>query len=624
MAVKLPAKLTVSRNGIAAGKLVRYSPSSSSTPPPTSTDPTTPTTAAGTHILQRATSAQPQSFRRLEAPFWSTPLAVDAPVHRSSARYVTALIAQLTGTTKTTPFTTSYDRPFNTITQTGNYSAPTYTVPSNQALQKVYVQDNKTVFVNGVSTDLKTLFDQGVPVPDPTLISSGTLAADGTDGHVMFFQTYTAADGVQTARLFEFWQFRPAYSSEQANGYNWRCVQGGYIADIRYHSGWWTGSDQDVVGGNWGVSASGASYANATLTGRDWARFKAGLPLDHPLILQIIFSGGQPEDLASGSYAGGQFHLPACRYDHMDTTGHANSESYRIPEGTRYRLDPATWTDTAIASYAAANAASNTANGAPADQLAWFLKGMRSHGLIAAETAGVMAIVAEHPKTFGTIYNPYTDIPVWGNVLQQFPTTGVVAVRSPVARIDFPTGGPTTAPQDEVYDYSLAPVPSSAKVNQLPSSIYAPTTTSGLGTHGSGQAFALNTGYQPEGVNAVTVTYSSPSSDSGVALPRIACASGDRIGVRVFVKRHKGSSRLKVNMKWRKPDGSALAETLGPYITRVLETEEVHEFVLTAPQSVTVGYCYPVIRSVYDTPSSGDSFSFGAPQVWAVSKAVTA
>lgn len=461
MVQKFPAKLAVARGAFAAGALVKYKGTSGGTTPVV-TDPgtgggTTPTPAAGTHTLLRTTTAAPESPRRLEEKFWSTALHSQAPVNTASTRLVNALIGQLKGTPSSSGFKSGTAAPYQTITQGGkdqnpNYSAPTYTVDSSTALQKVYVQDNKTVTDRaGVSRDLRTLFDQGVPVPDPTLVPGGTLAADGTDGHIMIFQTYTAADGVATARLYELWQFRPSYSAEQANGYNWRCVQGGYIDDVRYHPGWWTGSDQDNVGGNWGVSASGGSYANATLTGRDWARFQAGLPLDHPLILQIIFSGGQPEDLASGSFAGGNFYLPSCRYDRMDLSGTTNSESYRIPEGTRYRLDPSVWTDSAIATYASSNATTNGINGSDAAQLAWFMKGWRDYGLIAAETAGVMAIVAEHPKTFGTPYNPYSTAPPWGNALQKYPTTGVVAVVNPPARIDYPTGQ-TFGVRDEVYD----------------------------------------------------------------------------------------------------------------------------------------------------------------------------
>jgi hypothetical protein len=575
---------------------------------------------AGRHTLLVSPSSQPESFRRLSHPWWSTPLADNAVVHPSSDRYVTALIAQLRGTPTTTPFAGGYPKPYNTITQSGDYSAPTYTVPTGTALQKVYVSDNKTVYVNGANTDLKTLMDKGVPVPDPTLMSSGTIAADGTDGHVMIFQTFTAADGIATARLWEFWQFRPGTSTDVANGYPWRCAQGGYIEDVRYHSGWWQGSDQGTSGGNWGVSASGASYANATLTGRDWARFQSGLPLDHPLILQVVFSGGQPEDLASGALAGGNFFPPATRYDRMNSTGKANSDVYRIPEGTRYRLDPAVWTDAAIASYAAANGTTSRGDGATTAQLAWFLKGFRSHGFIAAESAGVVAIVAEHPKTFGTIYNPYTAVPQWGNVLQQYPSTGVVAVKNIPFRIDYPTGGPTASAQPEKFDYSLAPIPDSVKTNLLPSSAANPQSTSVVALNGTGATFAVNTTYQPDGKNAITVTYGTASTDAGVAWPTVSgIAPGDRIGFRVITRRHKGSKRLVIALKWRAADGSLVQEQAGTYITRVLETDQVEEFTATAPTIGPVTGVAVVVRAQIDTPSSTDSFSVGGVQVWKIS-----
>jgi len=372
-----------------------------------------PVTPLATTILTPVVTV---SGRRLQHPFWSTPLAADTPLASTSSNYVSRLAAQAAMGPGTNPGI-PYGHPYNHETSVGNYSLPIYQMPAGWARQPVWHTRTR-------AGDFQEILDRGVPVPNPAHLADGDIAPKGTDGALIIFDP-------ATRELWEFWQWRPS----TRGGYTWEAEQGGYIRNIDKHPGWWAGSSWygggdgvRVNGYDWGVSACGQSYLGSLLTGEDFH----GSAITHPLSLGLPITGPA---------SGGPTHLlPASRYDWL-TFGTGSVENVRLPEGARFRL-PHSFN---IAGWVSANARPQAdLYGTTAAVLTKLLVCLRDYGVFIGESAGVVQLMGEHEKTYGTQYNPYTagQKPQWGNLGQAIPWSSLVQIAPPTVDISVPGAGP--------------------------------------------------------------------------------------------------------------------------------------------------------------------------------------
>lgn len=369
-------------------------------------------------------TAMPDPF--LRHFFWTTPLATNATLASTSSSMVNRLVTQANAEPGSSPLNVVYGSPFNTQTATGAYSIPVWRVPLNQPRVPVWSRSDKYLYP-GREVDLRATLDLGVPLPDVANIPDGSIAPSGTDGACIVLCGH---------EMWEFWQFAPSTPGTDPAGYDWRCVQGGYIADIRTHPGIWSsssffggGSNGQVNGADWGVSASGISYLAMMLKYEDWI----APDILHPMSLSTFLTGGagvEPNKL-----------YPAVRNDKFNLTNSsdATADPYRLPEGTRFRLDPAFDIDTWANTHGLAQAG---VDGATAAVLAKVLRCIRDYGMFITDTAGVLGFSAEANKVYGTPYGPatYDNRPIWGNFGQQMPWSSFQQIVAPTSDISVPGG----------------------------------------------------------------------------------------------------------------------------------------------------------------------------------------
>jgi hypothetical protein len=385
--------------------------------------------------------------RGLSHPFWTTKLAATAPLASTSASLVSSLVRQFNAATdnSTPPLKSYYGAPYQTVTDQTDQSQPTYEVPLNQPRVKVWARRDQS-YVDGGGTTIH-LRDQllSVPIPDRTLLnkktdgSLGDIEPSGSDHAVIIICGYEA---------WEFWIFGAAVAGTDPAGYNWKCEQGGYMADIRYHPGWWSGSGgaNNPVGGDFGLSATGGSYLGCILTSVDFV----SADINHPMAVGLPLTG-----IPGGGFT--QSLYPATREDTYNgfVSTNAQADPYRVPEGARFRLPAATWTDAYITNYASTRGQTDHTYGTDPGTLAKILRCLRDYGVIIFDSAGVIAFAAEGDQTAGTPYNPQSTAPAWGNFGQTLPWSSFVQVVAPTVQFATPGAGPTTA-QPNAYDFSLA------------------------------------------------------------------------------------------------------------------------------------------------------------------------
>jgi len=412
------------------------------------------------------------SIVRLYHPEFTTKIHPKAPLHDNSVNIAAALVAQF----ESEPFVNGAPKPgagpidaiaggvYRTRISTGEYSIPSYRMPLDWPRTKVAqtskegAMRTKWITVNGVRRYFQEDLDKngGVPLPNPADLPDGLIQPEGTDGSVII------TCGHELWEMFVFRALDPARSADAAalaEGYTFRCAQGGYIADTRYHPGWWASSrnESNPKGGDYGVGAPGCAYSGFTLTADDYN----APDILHPLSLSLYITGGE-DALADdpGSVARPDYFLPATRYDKYNYSRSSDLavNRFRIPEGVRFRLPPEKWTDEYLNAYAAAKGRPQTDGyGATAPELAKFLRCLRDFGMVITDTAAnILGLSAEHNKTFGTQYNKAEKKPNWGDPMLQFPWRDFVVVAPHPVQIAVPGEGPTS-PQPAPFDFSRAP-----------------------------------------------------------------------------------------------------------------------------------------------------------------------
>lgn len=377
---------------------------------------------AGTVIRRRDDTLT--DTRHITSQFWAAPLTSTA-VAGTSVAWSKRLADQTSSVINGTPFGNAYTGQNGTKTSTNSYSVAIYQVPLNTPRVPVWVRSDKYYNNNGVRVSLRDQF-AAVPLPDASLLPNGRIEPDGTDGACII---------ICGKEAWEPWRFSSAadaskYSGDTTtpDGYGWACQQGGYIADITTHPGWWAGSGDENApkrGGDFGVSASGMSYLGPILTGSD---FYAST-IRHPLSVALPETGG------TGTVDYPRFVFPATRGDRLgnlrDAPDGTSGDVVKLPEGSRFRLPPAQWTDAVIDAYALTKGKTSNGNGgSTAAVLGKVLRCLRDYGLIVSDFAQIVGFSAESDSTYGTPYNPYAveQRPVWGNFGQQLPWDAFVQV----------------------------------------------------------------------------------------------------------------------------------------------------------------------------------------------------
>jgi hypothetical protein len=214
------------------------------------------------------------------ASAWNSPLPADAPLDPDSAAITATLQKQVDD-----GFRSSLPPTINTT----SYAPPVYTVGSSQARIPVTL-DRPADYDPG----LTAAFAAGVPIPP------AAQPASGADSEMVVWQP-------STDTMWELWQARQA-----ADG--WHASWGGRLDAATAGPGYFTAPHA-----NWGTSASSLPLAGGLILPHE---IQSG-QIDHALAIAL------PETRAR------EFSLPAQRTDGRSGCAHS------VPEGARFRLDPA-------------------------------------------------------------------------------------------------------------------------------------------------------------------------------------------------------------------------------------------------------------------------------------------
>jgi hypothetical protein len=211
---------------------------------------------------------------------WNSPLPADAPLDPDSTAITDVLQKQVDD-----GFRSSLPPTINTT----SYSPPVYTVGSAQPRVPV-VLDRPPDY----DPDLTAAFAAGVPIP------AGAQPASGADAELVVWQP-------STDTMWELWQARQAPDG-------WHASWGGRLDGVTAGPGYFTAPHA-----NWGTSASSLPLAGGLILPHE---LQSGR-IDHALAIAL------PETRVN------EFSLPAQRTDGRSSCAHS------VPEGARFRLDPA-------------------------------------------------------------------------------------------------------------------------------------------------------------------------------------------------------------------------------------------------------------------------------------------
>lgn len=176
------------------------------------------------------------------------------------------------------------------------YTTPVYRGPAGYPTRRVTLDQTQAPALQAVLEE--------VPIP------AGARASEGTDGNLVVYQP-------STDTTWEFWRF-----TREADGFH--ADWAGRVTGLRdspgwYRDGWDPATGAAIERAHWGVTATGLVKLGGLMTVRELQRGE----VDHALAVAI------PEARR------GVFAWPATGTDGLSTDPDA------IPEGARFRLDPA-------------------------------------------------------------------------------------------------------------------------------------------------------------------------------------------------------------------------------------------------------------------------------------------
>jgi len=288
-------------------------------------------------LLMLPASAQSQSPVRpvfAADSFWYKPVPRDVPLNPNSANYVSEFLRQLHAYYGVMGVNTT------------SYSSPVYAAGSDAPVQPVTQWD---CHHNGYVDSGLTQQWSAVPIPPYAQ------PADGTDAEMTIYQP-------STDRMWEFWQAR------QANG-RWQACWGGGMQGVSHNPGIWQP--------RYGVAATGLPFAPGQITVDD---LHSGA-IRHVIGIALV-----------DAERAGVFSWPANRSDGYNP----NNAPNRIPEGTRFRLDP-----------------SINVDALPIHPVAKMVaKAAQTYGFVVWDKAGSISLRFQNPKDFTLTGkdNPYPQI----------------------------------------------------------------------------------------------------------------------------------------------------------------------------------------------------------------------
>ena len=284
-------------------------------------------------IVSCASAENPMGKENIFAPdsFWYTPIPNDAPLNENSANLVQEFLRQKK----------SY---YGTVTiNTKNYASPIYYVDAN--IKPVPVTQWDCQHKGFTDKSLAEQFSQ-VPIPD------NALPAGGTDGEMSIYQQ-------STDTLWEFWK------AKKVEG-QWQACWGGRMQNASKNAG--------VFDKYYGTTATSLPFIGGQITAEELARGE----IKHVMGISLV-------DLESYKI----FSWPAHRSDGSNPK-HADN---RIPEGTRFRLDPTVNVD--------------ALNMHPIGKI--IAKAAQKYGFVVWDRAGAISLRAQNPISYTLLgqSNPY-------------------------------------------------------------------------------------------------------------------------------------------------------------------------------------------------------------------------
>lgn len=300
-----------------------------------------------TNITNAAAPAIPDHVFAADS-FWYAPIPADAPLHPNSANFVKEFIRQKKAYYGTVSINTSA------------YACPVYVVGADVAPVTVSESDCQH---KGFKD--KRLAEQWNAVPIPSYAAPG----DGTDEEMCIYQPSTDS-------LWEFWQTR------KIDG-RWQACWGGGLHNASKNPGIWPD--------HYGTTATSLPFLGGQIRPDELKRGS----IDHVMGIALV-------DCEKYNI----FSWPATRSDGYNP----HNEPNRIPEGLRFRLDPAINVDSLKLSPAGAVIA----------------KAAQKYGFVVWDKAGAISLRAENPKSYTQRdgEDPYPKLfdnkPAW-SILQGIP-----------------------------------------------------------------------------------------------------------------------------------------------------------------------------------------------------------
>jgi hypothetical protein len=286
--------------------------------------------AATTRAEVVSVAAPPLLTDAVFAPgsFWYAPIPLDAPLHANSAGFVADFLRQ-----KQTYYGT-------VNINTSAYASPVYIAQSDTSTSRVaYSNCQKKIYPE------PGLEAQWSAVPIPPF----AVPADGSDAEMTIYQP-------STDTLWEFWVTR-----RLAGG--WQACWGGKLSNVRASDGTWPHP--------YGTTATGLPFIGGQVTAEELSRGE----IRHAIGISLV----EVEAAAIVSW-------PARRSDGQNPQAAPN----RIPQGLRFRLDPAINVDALPMSAAGKIIA----------------KAAQKYGFVVWDRAGALSIRAQNPKSYTALGKP--------------------------------------------------------------------------------------------------------------------------------------------------------------------------------------------------------------------------
>lgn len=264
--------------------------------------------------------------------FWYTPIPADAPVHPNSEAFVADFLRQKKA---------YYG---NVNINMRSYASPVYIAPADAPVMRVNEWDCQRKGFR--DRRLAEQWDSVPMIPDAE-------PADGTDAEMTIYQPATNT-------LWEFWRLRKDDDGQ------WSACWGGRMSGVSRNPGTWPEY--------YGTTATGLPFIGGQITAEELQRGE----IRHVMGIALVDTEG-----------GGILSWPARRSDGYNPKKLPN----RIPEGTRFRLDPAVDVE-ALKMH-------------PVGKI--IARAAQKYGFVVWDKAGAISLRAQNPKSYLSMgkENPY-------------------------------------------------------------------------------------------------------------------------------------------------------------------------------------------------------------------------